>query len=390
MKKLIAILVVFALVAGAAFAETAIGGSAEVRWTIAQNSGADGADTLTSAGIEAFAFQLSNSNDEGTFGGMGKVVFGGMSVNRGLTSNGTNPGVTIPDHGHTGGADAGGGTYPVSGIGRYDRSWETAPVWVKWDRAFAWWQPIPQVKFFLGQDGDGQFNTANLSRWGHHQMDRGISVEDWDAGKYLMGNWDAFGAALIITPMDGLAINFAMNLPWSGSRKYDDMFEDSIQLQVSYAIPDIGNVYVTYNNFGGGDGNFGLTFFNGSFVDGLAFEVGFAVDLDKDDDNIYIGIGAHYNGDGWGVKTRFFMEPNEAFFYLKADIMPFVSFDFGTLYCNIRIRTISDEDLSWHVNPYLRMNVGVGDFRVGALIEGSTVSNSDVSLKIATSMLVSF
>jgi len=364
MKKLIAILVVFALVAGAAFAETAMGGSAEVRWTIAENSGADNAKTLTSGAVEAVGFQMSTANDEGTFGGMGKFVFWGHGPNVG--------------HGTAG-----------------NRGWEIGPSHHKWDRVFAWWQPIPQVKFFLGFDGDGQFNTANLSRWGHHQMDRGISVEDWDASDFLIGNWDDFGMALIITPMDGLALNLAMNIP-QAKTDVEDWLKESIQFQVVYAIPDIGTVYFTYNNFSGEDGLVGLTFHSGSLVDGLAFEVGGSFDLDADDDAVNFGVGVHYSGDGFGVKARAFFWPNDDF-YVKADIMPWVDLGFATLYCNIRVVTGARDyhgedattDLGWHVNPYLRLNVGVGDFRIGALI-GDERAKDEISFKLAMSMLVSF
>jgi len=346
MKKIIAILVVFAMVATVAFAETTFGGSAEVRWSIA-----GGAPDIirTSGAIDNAAFFLSGGNDEGTYGGMAKFVFGGHQPNPG-------------------------------------RTWEVAPQWYKWDRVFAWWQPIPQLRVFLGFDGDGHFNTANLSRWGHHRMDRGIAVEDWDAGDYLLGNWDAFGLALMIRPIDGLAVNFAMNIPQSAA-EYDATNGplENLQVQASYGLDGVGTFIVTFKN--SGQDRIGLTYQSAGFVDGLSFEVGGNYNLDND--IIYVGIGVHYNADVWGVRSRFFMQPNASFFYLKADIMPFFNFDFGTLFVNFRVLTVNSSTIGWHVNPYLRMPMGGHDFRVGLLLEDHN-GDGTISWRLPVSMLVNF
>ena len=383
MKKLLAITVIFALVAGAAFAETAIGGSVEVNWMIAKSTG--GNDPLTNMQINNAAVFLSGSNDDGTYGAMSKFVLMGRG------QNGT-------------------------------RGWEAAPELLKWDRVFVWWQPIEQVKFFLGQDGDGLFNTAGLIRWGHFQMGRNISVENWEAGDYLLGNWDGLGMALMIYPIDGLEINFKLDLPHEnygngtigsgsgGAAEYGDVFK-TMQLQAGYNVNDIGKFYLTYQGEASGD-RIGLTYQGAEFIEGLQFELGFAFSLFSDatkytgggaekKDPIRIGLGAHYTGGDWGVKTRFFIAPDkgktdaaDGIFYFKTDIMPWYALEFGTIYCNIRIETAKvagDDVINWHVNPYLRMPMGgSGDFRVGALFDSSTASGAKVNWLLATSMVFSF
>ena len=386
MKKLLAITVIFALVAGAAFAETTVSGSVELQWMIAQDDGISGVvagdkfdGVWTNGMIDNAAFALSSSNDDGTYGGMAKFVLMGM---------GGNPG----------------------------RSWEAAPTHLKWDRAFAWWQPIEQLKLFLGKDGDGLFNTAGLIRWGHFQMPRNISVEGWEAGDYLLGNWDGFGFAMMVYPMDGLEINFKIDVPndsygdgylddGSGSvanpsqkGEFGDVFK-TMQLQVGYNVSDIGKFYLTYQGEFGGD-RFGVTYQSAEFIEGLQFEIGLAYKgiANEVKDPIKVGLGAHYTGGDWGVKTRFFIAPDkgktagtDGFFYFKTDIMPWYALDFGTIYCNIRVETLNKDDLGWHINPYLRMPMGGGgDFRVGARFESSTADGAKVKWLLATSWLVSF
>lgn len=409
MKKLLVITVIFALVAGAAFAETTVGGSLELGWTIAENAKSDAvtkADTLNAA------FFLEATNDEGNIGGMAKFVLAGYGPNGG-------------------------------------QSWEFAPKFLKFDRTFIWWQPIEQIKLFLGRDGDGLFNTANLTRWGHHQMPRNIAREDWQAGNYFLGNWDRFGMALMIYPMEGLQINLALDLPtdmlsdgWrsptvapnnanrdelTGAQKWEDVFK-SIQLQVGYNLDGVGTFFVTYQGNGpafrhdvGGNAEdevgdrIGFTYQSASFVEGLSFELGLAYSLqsddksagvvngrDKEQDPLRIGLGIHYASGDFGVKTRFFFHPDrdkvkdgaKGFFYVYADLMPYYTLSIGTIYLNINIETLGkdadDKDIiGWAVTPYFRMPFA-GDFRIGLNIGSSTAKDAGMDLKLATTWLINF
>jgi len=382
MKKLIAILVVFAMVATVAFAETSVGGSVETRWIIAQQTNPD-ADVTTIGWGHAISLSLSTANDEGTFGGTLKMTYAD---------------------------DAGGGT-GQSGILMAGNN-------VRAERAFVWWQPIPQIRFFLGEDGDGLMNSANIIRWAHHRMPRGISREDWDQSNFLLGNYDNFGAVVSIMPIDWITLHVALAL---GGREgegsygpmvfYDDsaaeagLLQRRLQVQAVIAPEGIGTFYLTYRQryVSGwpvdGSDRIGITYLSASFIDGLQFEVGgnYAL-LENYVNPLRIGIGATYSIEDFGVKFRAVMQPIEkpavgdtphGGLMLRMDIMPFYQFDFGSVYLNFRINTNSNNKVGWHINPYLKLNVGVGDFRVGLMVEDEN-GDGDASWRFPISMLVSF
>jgi len=364
MKKLLAIAVIFALVAGAAFAEVTVSGSVEARWRIFGNTDSD---VIQSRGrAESGSIRLSGTDDEGVYGGQFNMAFAPDWIVRNVTYDAGGPGVNVT------------------------RNFVWSP---NMDRAFIWWQPIDQLRIWMGRDGDGMFNPANITRWGFHRMDRGVSVENWDGSDYLIGNWDVNGIAFIITPMDGLAINAALGLEWD--EPIERTFANRLQLQVAYSA-DFGNFTVTYqaresaptvNN-----SNIGATFSSGSLVDGLEFEVGVAYNMrEGNNDPIRFGLGVEYKIEDFGVKLRALMHPREAFFFFKVDVMPYYVIDgIGTIFCNFRFAQEANEVINWHVNPYFRKTFGGSDFRVGALFSNSGVSGAPTNWVIATSMVFAF
>ena len=373
MKKLIAISMMIALVAGAAFAqEVQVGGALEFTWAAASNSGAPAADTVYATSLGESKITLSISDDEGRAGGRLTYKLAELA---GLAHTHTTDGTTV------------GSTNPGNGLRNSVHN-----------QAFIWWKPIEQVELFFGQDGDGKFNTADLSRWGYHRGTRGVSVENWDANGYLLGNWDEFGFALSVRPIDGLALHFAMNLPNplgnEAGKKVDNYF-DNIQIQASYAIPDIGTVYFTMRYFKDANSwdpgeRVGLTFFSNSLVEGLAFEAGGNFNYASGaTDTMRFLVGAHYTAGDWGARTRIYLHPRTAFFYLKADIMPWYDFGFMTAFCNIRIVTASSDKIGFHINPYVVKNVGPVQLRAGALFSDESGSGT-VSWAIPIGMVVAF
>ncbi len=379
MKKIIAISVVFALVAGAAFAEMSISGSVETVWTILNGdstkvdkddspvafaSGGDG------SGIANAAIQISGSDDEGIYGGLFKITFNGEKAGYSV-----NPKATT----------------------------------IEFNRAFAWWKPIPQLELFLGRDGDGKFESSGLNRWAFHQMPRGISKEDWDGGHYFLGHWDDFGLAATIRAVEGLTINLAMNIPQTEAQLADDAYKN-LYAQAAYEFANIGKLTVTYDNAGNegwwqsNNGAIGGVFNSGSLVEGLDFAVGMSYNIQNEAESIEnpirIGLAVYYNIADFGVKTRFAMRPMidvadnaDAWFYLKGDIMPFYNLGFATIYCNFRLVTNdpNNEDLKmgWHINPYIRKSIGGSDMRFGFMIEDED-GNGETTWKLPVSMVVSF
>jgi hypothetical protein len=367
MKKIIAISVVFALVTGAAFAQASFGASLETVWTILEgNSEVDG--VKTKGGVASSTISTAGSNDASTYGAVLKMEF-------------------------------------VGGDGNYDR--DINPSEVKFGRAFVWWNPIEQLKFRLGHDGDGQFGTTNLIRWGHFNMPRGISQEGWDQHNYLLGHWDHAGFTASILPVEGFDINLALGI--KGGEDLADVLPGRIQVQAGYNVDGVGKFTLTWLktdfwpttntwslNADDDGGKIGLTFFSNSLADGLAFEVGGNYALNKDNkEALRFAAGVHYSGGDFGIKFRAVAQPREDYFYLLADLMPFYNLGdtVGTFYCNIRVGLTGEDKIAWGLNPYLRNSMGGGhDFRIGLLIdgEGGDKGADGVNFKLATSWVFGF
>ncbi len=174
MKKLIAISVMIALLASAAFAETTVSGTVEARLNVFQVELGDHGEAYdyghpkpTTGGSFGTAYiQLSSTNSDGTLGGMFRLR--GQDIVNG---------------------DAAGA--------------------FRWHRVFVWWKPIPQIRFFLGQDADGMFETGQLTSWAFHQgSEQYLVVHDWDFWRNIFpGNWDTFGAAFSFYVVEGLELN---------------------------------------------------------------------------------------------------------------------------------------------------------------------------------------
>jgi len=366
MKKLLAIAVIFALVAGAVFAETAISGSVEARYRINGNS--DGVPIRNTGRFESGSIQLSGTDDEGVFGGTFKLAWTEGFVVHNVTYDAGGPGVNV------------------------DRNYRAISAL---DRGFIWWQPIPELRIWMGRDGDGMFNTAGVTRWGFHQMDRGISIENWDASNFLLGNWDVPGIAFIITPIDGLAINAALGTEWN--ELIETTFSHRLQLQAAYSA-DFGTITATFQKrettagSGVDSSNVGLTFGSNSILDGLDFVLGFSYNMrDGNQEALRFAVGAEYRMDDFGVKFRMLMHPTQAFFWFYADIMPYYVIDgIGTILCNIRIEQRNDGIIGWHVNPYFRKRFGGSDLRIGARFENSGASGAPTNWLVGMTMVFAF
>jgi hypothetical protein len=373
MKKLIAISVVFALITGALFAQAAVSASVETRWMVATSNTENGlGKAYTGGGVNNGTIGVAGSNDDGTYGGVFKLAFVGND------NNGTRDDMVID--------------------------------FAKFDRAFVWWKPIDQITLKLGHDGDGQWGTTDLIRWGHFNMPRNIATENWNQHGYLLGHWDHSGFSIGITPMDNLFINLAIAL--GKEESIQDDLADGMMIQAGYILDGIGKITLTYLRakemwpIYSEDGRLGLTFFSNEIVDGLAFEVGGNVNLDmpEEDGNLFrFGAGAHWNGGDFGVKFRLWGGPvlgktsEGDYLQLYADIMPWynISDSVGTFYLNIRFALSGVDTIDWNVTPYLRNSMGgAGDFRIGAQfasqIGDAVKDDRGIDWKIATAWVLSF
>jgi len=370
MKKLLAIAVIFALVTGAAFAQ--FSATLDTRLSIEGNT-ADNSITTIGGGIADAYFQGSATNDEGTLGGTVRVK--------------ANPAIN-----------------PTKGP---DNSAEG-----EFHRAFIWWKPIDQLKIFLGKEKDGLFSTGGtLTDWAFHRGAEGFTnYHDWDYWRAVFpGNWDTFGLAISIYPMDGAELNIvvptgagAWPLDNDGRRLNIEHLIGYLRVMGSFAIPDIGTIYLSWigpqmdfdavHATNGHSGNLGVSFLL-TAIEGITVQAGVSAYLAKDSASnkpLLIGLAAHYNGDGFGVKFRsafqlggiqgatwWFGDNSRVFTKGNAfqfNVMPWFSLDMMDIFCDIGFRMnmpeVGDSTNSWHFNPYVRVPIAGGRFQAGIKVDG--------------------
>ena len=222
MKRLIAISVVFALAAGAAFAVDLSGGVIGtvnfLEGTSAKDANDDPSPLEASAGLNRIRLEGSGENDDGTFGGWLRAEAGGFWGN-------------------------------------------------------AWWKPIEQFKLRIGSNGgDGFYGKEGVTGWGFYESasDTGVvnpngawysagsyytedpNEDDGDFGlKYRNAFYGGFGGDalhLTISPADIVDINIAVPF-FDGDKKYKDgaaahIFKrTTAQLDFKLAF---GNIAITY------------------------------------------------------------------------------------------------------------------------------------------------
>jgi hypothetical protein len=210
MKKLIAISVVFALIAGVAFAVdigvATYGGvkllQGDTKEFINDKDEKAKPDPTVSGGEGRIRLSASGENEDGTFGGWLRYDAGSQ-----------------------------GGT--PSAFGK------------------AWWKPIEQFKLSVGGNPDGEFNAEGITRWNFYQVagDVGIAREHWDLSDSFYGGWGSGGLLLTLTPIEALGIN--IGIPYfdgSAGTKKDgakDIYMKT-NAQVAYDIDGIGRFALTY------------------------------------------------------------------------------------------------------------------------------------------------
>jgi hypothetical protein len=415
MKKLIAISVVFALVAGAAFAAdisvdvigkvNVIQGSTGVynKVETPDPDNPDGPkivtyekDVVKAGGLtRRMRMSASGENDDGTFGAWIR-----FEPNWNLYGEGS----TNPNQGQMVGA---------------------------W--ANAWWKPVEQVKILLGgSGGDGFFGADGMTRWGFYGPagDTDVVHEDWKFSDSFYKGFASDGLVLTITPIEPLEINLAIPFMQKDHMWGDDMmavYKEST-LQVAYNAEGLGKFALTFalgkgvdEKKGWGEPAGALWLFAGlTMIENLEIDVGLgyvlpytAVEKKKlpnyaDPDHpieyvgktthtapIAFGVGAHYNADAFGVKARIQaklagkeqMEDADAVatpLNLVFDALPYYNisdslcflFSFGVDFTAAPKKIEGAPDpvsvMAWHAEPYITIKGGSNwfpNFYAGIRIE---------------------
>jgi len=336
MKKLIAISVVFALIAGVAFAVD-LGGTVIGSATLFQSDTGDDAKVTSSGTMNRIRIDGGGEAGDGVYGG-----------------------------------------YVRFGDGNYDGN--------------AWWKPIDQFKLMVGGNGgDGFLAKEGVTGWMFYQTPCDTDVADngntWGGG---YSNWpyifrSAFYGGgkdgkddvyLFITPVDMLAINLQIPFISEGGKETADVFAKTIaQLDLKL---DFGNIALTYRG-DSGEGNDQpkvFAYFGGSFGD-LALDVGLGYQFANEDDTanpVGIGFGLKYAADAFGVKFRGLVNlgGEDKNTNIMADVMPYFGLgDNLTAFVSVGVTMAmpdgGDSVLNWHFNPYIQVGEEWGAKFVGGL-----------------------
>jgi hypothetical protein len=394
MKKLIAIAVVFVLVAGAAFADISVSGSANGKATL--GGGSSGVTSGTAwtgqntvdGGVGDISIAAEAQNEDGTFGG--KVSFQDASFAK------------------VGGG--GGGEIVIRGM--------------------AWWKPIPQVKVQIGSDGS--FGFDNVLGWGLYQGDNDyLDLEGWSHPSIYGGSGDGVGLFLTVSPVANLEVNLFIpfgrygNDPWETYAK--------THLQIKYGIDNIGTFALSYkgDTYGYKNGADIYAGFELTALEGLNVFLGVGFDFPTKletltvvsagvteykttktyNDPLWIGLGASYSAGAFGIKARFelgFGYSEKTEYAAVTGTLPaslensedkgstaftFDLFPYYNVNDNLKIGLGGGLDISapvkdpsadnttvdYRIQPFLSFSSGGGTFWAGFLLKGSSTGPNNSS-----------
>jgi len=411
MKKLIAIAVVFALVAGAVFAEVAIGGAAGF-----------------GASIIAGDSTKKGKDDPKLFTGLNAHW---LSLDAKWTAEDNTAGATIKINGD---------------LNKGKKSTDFIPKL----GGEIWWKPFSfvQIKWTNIEDVGVFAGYAGAVAWDYHSNSAAGNVAAlWG----LSGGWNSFSGsaiksgvgffggiggggenvlALSLTPIDGLAFNFAWDLQGSYLDSLEptkDFFKDTV-IQVRYDIGGIGSIGVGFRGFSSwadkarwpgeiSAHTLGIDF-SLTAIDSMQITLGGKIPLagrygpnwagwDKDQQKVSIpmelGLGFLLNqwanepfklfaragaylpskkfsgyGWDWGANTLDTSNPwnFEGITAIGLDVNPSIEvagirvyFDVGaaivTQKADDTIGRKKGTDFYWHLNPYMRKGFGIGDLYLG-------------------------
>jgi hypothetical protein len=402
MKKLIAIAVVFVLVAGAAFADISVSGAAGGKAILgAGSSSTSGGTTTTNSntvggGVATVVLAAEAQNEDGTFGG--KVDF---------ETSFAKP-ASIDARGH------------------------------------AWWKPIPQVKVQIGSAG-GEFGFNNILGWGFYEGDNDYlawPLESYSHPSVFGGPSEGHGLFLSVSPIGGLDVNIYIPFGRFGSDPWETYAKTN--LQIKYGIDNIGTFALSYEggtygyndadatsrfdsdgNIKYGDGAKMYAGFELTALEGLNAFLGAGFTFPVKNEKLmpvganeytitktasapmWIGLGASYAAGAFGIKARFELgfggnlkteyagkngydvtsiSDADANKETKDDtVFRFNLFPYYNVNDNLKVALATgmsisapDKDpadntkVSYYIQPYLSFSSGGGTFWAGFELQGSS------------------
>ncbi|MCL2191219.1 MAG: hypothetical protein FWB79_04460 [Treponema sp.] len=340
MKKMVAVSVILAFVAGGAFA-ISLSGEIIGGIRVLQGTTSDADDEIRSTGsMGRLRLEATGAMPDGTFGGWLRLE--GHLINQ----------------------------------GRAD--WD--PFYIQ---GHGWWQPHRMFWLAIGNNGDGFFERSGLAAWDFYRVAGNVGIVDpgnaW-AGGYgpdwlvfynaFYGGFEDWGGMITIRPIPELSLNFGI--------PFISMNTDPIDFIIQSAHAQVvfhqgwGNIAVTY--VGGGDpggDNHGSVFayLNLRAIDSLILDFGVGLNLEGADPEIGIGLAAQYTiSSEFGLRARTLFHLNMADYSNNGflfDLLPFFSLTPNvTIFCGLGIALdLPDEGdavIDWHVNPYVEIGAEWG------------------------------
>ena len=389
MKKLIAISVVFALVAGVAFA-VEVGGTVIGTVNVLESTTADGSTVNGSGGLNRVRIDGSGEAADGTFGGYiraaeftGNVWWKPMDQLKLLIGGN--------------GGDGFIGKEGVTGWMFYQTAYDTGIVVP--GNVWGWG---PWYGLVIGQDSEGDpiflGNSGSRNMYGQGITTRSVFYAGGkDGGEDL---W------LFITPADIVSINIVLPFISEKDKEVADIFKKTVA-QLDFHL-DFGNIALTYQ----GDLMEGYAqpklylYYGGSF-DALSIDFGFSYQLANEDSTanpLGVGLGVKYAADAFGVKFRTVatLAGEDKATRLLADVQPYFGLGdnltaFVSVGLGMTMPDSGDSIMGWHFNPYLQVGeewgakflFGIKVWSAGDLVPDAK-GNSYINWAVPIAMIVSF
>jgi len=238
-----------------------------------------------------------------------------------------------------------------------------------------WWKPNDMFKLTLGWANDDRLRGADVVSSFHYLIGGMPDTNDaifhcMTTARWWMAGWNgsaAAGAILAITPIDDLFIG--ISLPTGTGNPYAMTLEDTFKMgsyAVGYTIEDIGLVRAGY--FGtASTGNEQVQFaFRLDAVQNLLFDIGFGYSLAAEQGTLALAAG--YRMDAFNVNLGVVVPG------LGGDVMglnlllnPAYDLDIGTVGAEIlvKIANFDDVDVKFGAAAYFFKAVSGGSFKAG-------------------------
>jgi hypothetical protein len=398
MKKLIAISVVFALVAGVAFAVD-LGGTVIGTATIIQGDNGDGSKVTSSGGIPRVRLEGSGEAGDGAFGGWLRFSTDGVWGRGGKAT-----------YAYEEDLDGDG---EIGDDEKFSALIDSEIFGVPGVAAIAWWKPIDQFKLSFGGNPDGVFAKEGNSCWSFYQMASDSGVTDpsnaW-GGTYP--KWPARMRAaffegfadqrvfMTITPAEIADINIAIPFIANAGEEAADVFKKTIaQVDLKF---DFGNIALTYqgNLMEGGAQPKIFAYYGGSFgAISLDFGIGYEFAHEGDNGNQPIGIGValKYGADSFGVKFRAVgtLAGDDKNTGILAEVLPYFILNdtmraFVAAGLNMKLPDVGDSEMDWHFNPWLEVGNEWGPCFYAGVKVWSANNGDLMSWGVPIGLIVSF